>query len=174
MRNLGRIGGQGDGGEDRPQEEPASQVARQQVRVLALPAQARRLCQGLFHDRRSIDKDLDLFAWHLLQQPAAKLFQPLLDQVVIIAPLGINADRRAVGLVQHGQRIVVGRVQLGQDDHRFCLWPQSGRIAAPMGPFGHPVHLAMPPGIQELLQPLGGLWDRIRGRDPHLGKSDRL
>lgn len=46
MLGLRRVAGQVGGGEDRAEEEPVAQVARQQVGVLALPAEAGGLGEG--------------------------------------------------------------------------------------------------------------------------------
>ena len=47
-------------GEDRTEEQPRSELARHEVGVFALPAEARGLRQRLFHHGRGIDEDLDL------------------------------------------------------------------------------------------------------------------
>ena len=46
--------------EDRAEEEPVAQLARQQVRVLPLPAEPRRLPQRLLRHRRGVDEHLHL------------------------------------------------------------------------------------------------------------------
>ena len=57
---LGIIGGQFGRREDRPEKEPVAEFARDDHRVLALPADARCLRERLFHHRRSIDEHLDV------------------------------------------------------------------------------------------------------------------
>ena len=45
-----------------------------QIGMLALPANARRLTQRFFHDRRGIDKNLKLAARRFGHQPARQRF----------------------------------------------------------------------------------------------------
>ena len=59
---LGRIGRQIERGEDRAEEQPRAEFARDQIGVLALPADAGRFRQRLFHHRRGVDEDFDLAA----------------------------------------------------------------------------------------------------------------
>src|SRR5690606_37384794 len=47
-------------GVDRCEEQPASVLAADEVGVLPLPADPRRLTERLFHHRRGIDEDLEL------------------------------------------------------------------------------------------------------------------
>src|SRR5690606_27830286 len=47
-------------GVDSTEKQPRTMLPADQVRVLALPAQARRLAERLFHHRRSVDEDLEL------------------------------------------------------------------------------------------------------------------
>ena len=175
MTDLRRVRWQRHGREDRAQKEPAAQIARQKVGVLALPAQPRSLRQWLFHHRRGVDKDLDLVPrlGRRFQQPAPQPLQPLLDQIVVIAPLRIDADGGAVALIQHRQRIALGGVQLGQHHHRPGLGPQRRRIAAPVHAFGHPAHLPVPPLGHEIRQPTGQPRHAVRAHDAHRGKSHR-
>ena len=53
-------------------QEPNSRETR--LRVLARPAEARRLRQRLFHDRRGIDEDLDSGSRGLRDSHAASSF----------------------------------------------------------------------------------------------------
>ena len=81
-------------------------LAADQIGVLALPADARRLGQRLFHHRRGIDEHLQLAAG-LRDQPSRERFQRLLDRLVIIAALGI--DRDPPDLAVPGERQRIGR-----------------------------------------------------------------
>ena len=167
---LGRVGRQVQRGEDRAKEEPVPQFARQDVGVLALPAQPRRLRQRLFHHRRGIDKDLDLGS-RLIDQPAADALQPRLDQVVIVAALRIDADRAPVRAVKVHTGIVAGGIDLGQHHDRPRFSPQRGRVAAPVRPLGHPAHLPVPSLRDEIGQPRRRLRDRVRRGHAHGRKS---
>ena len=169
MTDLGRILGQVQRGENRAQKEPTAQIARQKIGVLALPAQARRLPQGLFHNGGCIDKNLDL-APGLIQQPAPQPLQPPLHQIMVILALRINTHHPAVALGQPGHRIAFRRVGLGQHDDRPRLRPERPRIAAPILTFGHPAHLPLSPFRQKLAQPRGCLRHRIGCTDAQFGK----
>ena len=62
MVALGRVGRQFEPRENRAEEQPRTELARDEIGVLALPAEASGFGQRLFHHRRRIDKDLDLAA----------------------------------------------------------------------------------------------------------------
>jgi hypothetical protein len=117
MIGVGLIARQVGGGEDRAEKQPGAELTRDEVGMLSLPAEARRLRQRLFHHRRGIDKYLDL-ATGFVEQPSRQRLQPLLDQVVIVVAARINRDRAAGALLQHGERIFVGSVVDAQHDHR--------------------------------------------------------
>ena len=163
MVALGGIDRQFQRGEDRPKKEPRSQLAADQIGVLALPAQPRRLSQRFLHHRRGVDEDLNLrrlgpcLAASGIDQPAPEPLELLLHHVVVIAVLCVDRDRRAVLLRQHRSGVVLGAVVLGQHDHRARLGPERRRVAAPMGALGHPAHLPMVPRLEKGRQPLGQL-----------------
>ncbi len=96
MVGLGRIHGQFGGGVNRAEEEPGAVLARDQDGVLALPAEARRLRQRLFHHRGGVDEDLDVGPALGGEQPGDAL-ELALDDVVIVAPARIERNRRLVG-----------------------------------------------------------------------------
>jgi len=62
------------------------------------------------------------------------------------------------------------RIQLGQHHHRSDLGPQRQRIAAPTHPLGHPAHLPVPPGPDEIRQPPGQLGNGIGPAHAHGGE----
>ena len=132
--------------------------------MLALPADPRRLRQRLLHHRRGVDEDLDLRPG-LRHQPAPEPLQPLLDQVVIVAPPRIDADRPAVAPRQHRQRVLLRRIDLRQHDHRPRLRPERRRRPAPAHPLRHPAHLPVPARRHEGREPPRRLGDRIRRAD---------
>src|SRR6202030_1492748 len=58
MIAFGVVARQLQGGEDRAEEQPRAELARDEVGMLALPADARGLRQRLFHHRCGIDENL--------------------------------------------------------------------------------------------------------------------
>ena len=76
-------------GQDYAEEQPAAMLPADEVGVLALPANPRRLRQRLFHDRRGVDEDLQL-RWRLGDDEPRQRLQRLLDRLVIVAALGIG------------------------------------------------------------------------------------
>src|SRR5690606_20538903 len=75
--------------EDRTEKEPRTELPRDEVRVLALPAEPRGFREGLLHHGRGVDEDLHLRA-RPFREPAGNLLQPLLDEVVVVAVLRID------------------------------------------------------------------------------------
>ena len=100
MVDLGGVGLQRHVGQDRTQEQPGAVHARDEVGVLALPAEAGGLGERLFRDRGGIDEDLyadraspALFAG--VDQPAGEGLERLLDGVVVVCPLRVDRDASA-------------------------------------------------------------------------------
>ena len=62
MIAVGVVARQVGRGEDRAEKQPRAEFARDEIGVLALPAQSRRLRQRLFHHGGGIDEHLDLVA----------------------------------------------------------------------------------------------------------------
>ena len=104
MIAFGVVGRQIERGEDRAEKQPGAELARHQVGVLALPADAGGRGERLFHHRRGVDEDLDLAAGRV-DQPAANRFEPRFDHVVIIVAAGIDRDAAARAVFQDRQRI---------------------------------------------------------------------
>ena len=96
---LGCVGRQIERGEDRAEKQPRAELARDQIGVLALPAETGAGRQRLFHHRRGIDEHFHVAAG-VFDQPARDFFQPRLDQLVIVVALGISRDRGAVRCAQ--------------------------------------------------------------------------
>ena len=94
---LGCVGRQIERGEDRAEKQPRAELARHQIRVLALPAETGAGRQRLLHHRRGIDEHFHVAAG-IRDQPARDVLQPRLDQLVIVVALGIDRDRGAVAL----------------------------------------------------------------------------
>ncbi len=70
--------------EDRAEKQPGAELARDQIGVLALPAEAGGFGERLLHHRRGVDEDLHLAAG-LGREPLRDALQLALDQVVIVA-----------------------------------------------------------------------------------------
>ena len=157
------IGRQIERGEDSAEEQPGAELERNQVGVLALPAQPCRFGERLLHHGGGIDEHLDVAAG-LFDQPAAKLLQPRLDHLVVIVALGIDRDGAARALFQDRERIAARAVIDAEQHDRAHLRPHRARIAAAVGLGRHPIHVAMGAFGEEGSQPLGGQRDRIRPR----------
>lgn len=129
-------------GEDRAEKKPRAQFARDQIGVLALPAQSRRLGQRLFHHRGSVYEHLDLAAG-VGDQPSAERLQPLLDYVVIVVASRIDRDRAARALLQDRQRIFIRSIIDPEHHDGAYVRPQHARIGAALRVGREPVHVAM-------------------------------
>src|SRR3546814_14509032 len=79
---------------DRAQEEPTAMLAADEVGVLALPAQSRRLGQRLLHHRRRVDEHLEV-AVTLGDDAAGARLQRLLYGVVIVPAPCVDRDAAA-------------------------------------------------------------------------------
>ena len=164
MVALRGVGRQLERGEDGAEKQPRAHVARDQIRVLALPADAGGLGERLLHHRGGIDEDFDIAAG-FFDEPASEAFQPRPDHVVIIVALGVDRDGAMQALSQDRQRIAIRAVIDAEHDDRAHVRPQHAGIAAPVGVFRHPVHVAVGAGGEEVAQPLGRVRDRVRPRD---------
>ena len=142
------VGWQFEGGEDLGQEQPGSEIAAQQVGVLALPADPGAGGQRFFHHRRGIDEDLDAAAV-VVGDPAAQLLALFLQHVVIVAALGIDADGAAVGTGQHRQGVFAGAVVGAEHDDGLGLGHQGLGVAAPAIVIVQPRHVALAPVGEE-------------------------
>jgi len=145
-------------GIDRPEEQPRTMVAADQVGVFALPAEARRFAERLFHHRRRIDEDLHAgftqpAFFRFGHQPARQGLQRLLHGIVIVATLGIDRDPRPVRLISQGQGIAARSIAHPQGNHAARFAPQALGAAAVMGAAFHPFHAAVQPFAQPLFQP---------------------
>ena len=91
----GRVRLQLEAGQDHAEEQPAAMLAADEIGMLALPADAGRLGERLFHHRRGVDEHLEL-GRRLLDDEARQRLQRLLDRLVIVAALRIDRDARRV------------------------------------------------------------------------------
>ena len=106
MVGLRRVRRQLERGEDRAEEQPRAEVARDEIGVLALPAEAGRRGERLLHHRRGIDEHLRRSGTAgLWRARPARSFRRALDHVVIVAMSRINGNIAAGGRSQPGQRI---------------------------------------------------------------------
>ena len=164
----GRIGGQVERREDRTEKQPRTEIARHQIGMLALPAEARACRQRLFHHRRGIDKDFHLAAG-IGHEPARDILEPRLDQFVVVVTLGVNRNARFARFVENGERIVVGPVIHAEHDDGAHIGPQCIRRAAPFRGRLHPHHVAMQAVGEKAFEPRLGL-----GHGVGFGDADRI
>jgi hypothetical protein len=75
MIRLRRVGREIEREEDLAEEEPGAEALRDEIGVLALPADAGARRQRLLHDRRGVDEHLEL-AGPLLRRPTRQRLQP--------------------------------------------------------------------------------------------------
>ena len=129
VSGSGCIGRQFERGEDRAEKQPRAVLARHQIGVLALPAEAGARGERLLHHRGGVDEHLHVAAG-LRDQPARDRLQPRLDQLVIVVALGIDRDRaRGRVALEDRQRIVVRPVVHAEHDDRAHVGPQRARVA---------------------------------------------
>ena len=172
MIGVGGIARQIERCKNRTEKQPGAELARDEVGVLALPAQSRRLRQRLFHHGRGVDEHFYLAA-RGCNQPSRKRLQPLLDQVVIIVALRIDRDRAARAPLQNRQRVFVGPVIDPQHDDRAHGRPQQARVGAAFRLRGEPVHIAMGAGIEEVAEISSGVRKHIGIGDADAIESQR-
>ena len=153
MFGFGRVRFDLGGGQYGTQKQPVAVGAAEQIGVFALPAQAGALGQRLLHQGGGVDEDLDVGAV-AGRDLTRQLFQPTLDDLVIVVAARIDRDvsGRAVG--QLVQRIVIGTVVHAQDDGGLRLVPHGRGMLAAIQRRLHPVHVAMPARVHEMTQPL--------------------
>ena len=103
MIAVGFVGRQLGRGEHRAEKQPRAEFARDQIGVLALPAESRRLRQRLLHHGRSIDEHFRFLACRR-REPSRQHLEALFDHVVIIVALRIGRDcaARALGSIASG------------------------------------------------------------------------
>ena len=154
---------------DLAEEQPGAELPRDQIGVLALPAEPGALGERLFHDRRGIDKELQR-ARPALLDPMRERLQAALQGVVIIAPARIDRNDAAIGsLSASASGSSSGAIIDAEHDDAARLGPQRLRIAAPRRGAGEPTHVAVIAARDELAEPGARL-----GVEPRLGKTDRI
>ena len=127
-------------------------VARDQVGVLALPAEPRRLGQRLFHDRRGIDENLR-FAAQPADDELRQMLQFSLDHIMIVAIPGVDGNVAAIAQRERRKRIVRRRVGHADNHDAARRRPKRLRMTALFRTVGEPGHLAMLSGIEKGREP---------------------
>ena len=112
---LGSVHRQVEACENRAQEQPRTELARNEISMLTLPAEACGFGERLFHDRRRVDKDFDLTTG-VVDEPAPKFLEPRLDHLVIIVAARVYGDGTLHPLLEHRERIFVRPVVDAQHD----------------------------------------------------------
>ena len=136
---CGSSGGDVERGVDLAQEQPRAMRARDEIGVLALPAEPGALRQRLFHHRRGIDEHFHRGA-EARDDELCEMLQHALHHVVIVAVAGIDGDVAAIGERESGERVVIRRV--GQAQARSRCAP---RATAPADGCAASVALASQP-----------------------------
>ena len=167
-RPLGSIGRELEREEDLAEKQPRAELPRNEIGVLALPAEAGAPGDRLFHHRRGIDKQLER-ARPALLDPMREPFQAPLQSVVIIAAARINRERTAIARFRQRQRVVLRGVINAEHDHRARFRPQRPWIAAPRRSAAEPAHVAVIAAVDEFAEPGARL-----GVETRFGKSDRI
>ena len=134
---LGGVGRQFGRGQYRPEKQPRAMNARHQICMFALPAKSRQSGMRLLHQGRRIDEDFDVCTRAALKGPS-ELLDLALQDIVVIAALGVDGNGCPALIIERQQGIGVWRVTLADHDDRARLWPQDMRISAPLGGRRHP------------------------------------
>ena len=141
--------------------------------MLALPAEPCRFGEGFFHDWSGIDEHFQVLAGGPGSEAAGDALELALDDVVVIAVLRIDRNRRLVFLRQNIQRVAIRPVIHGEHDDRAHLRPQCLRVGPALFRLLHPFHTGVPPERQILAQPLFGKWNGIGAGDGNEIESSR-
>ena len=156
--DLGLIRREVKRGEDGAKEQPRAELARDEIGVLALPAEPGAGGQRLLHDGGGVNEHLHLAAG-MGDEPARQRLEPRLDDLVVVVALGIDRDRAAVALREYGERIGVRPIIEAEHDDRSHLRPERARVGAALRTRCHPGHVAVRALGKEALEP------RLRFRD---------
>ena len=154
MTGLGRVHRKNSIGHA-AQEEPRTKLARDEIGVLALPAETGRFAQGFFHERRGIDEDLHLSA-RFACEPRSDPLELALDDVMIVAPERINGNDALVLPGEPAKRVDILRVDDSQHDYRARLGPQGADRRAACAGCSKPVHVAVAAKRQIFIEATAG------------------
>ena len=169
---LGSIGFQREAQIDLAEKQPGAELPRDQIGVLALPAQPGALGKRLFHYRRGIDEQLER-ARPAPFDPMCERLQPPLQDVVIIAAARVHRNDAAIAPLRQRQWVVLGSVIDAEHDDRACFGPQRLRIAAPRRSAGEPTHVAVIAARDEFAEPVARLGIEMRLCKPDCVKTGR-
>ena len=132
--------------------------------MFTLPANTRFFSQRLFHQRRGIDEDLDLLAGFFREGPR-ELFEALLEQVMIIGVLRIDANHAFRAPLKPRQRVLLRSVVQTDDHGRLRLRPHGGWMLTPRQRLLHPAH--------RTVMPVGDIFRQtLTGRPGLVGAAD--
>ena len=129
--------------EDRADEEPGAEFARDKVRVLSLPAETCRGGKRLLHDGGGVDEHLHL-SFRQGLDGAGKRFELRLEHAVIVGALRIDRDCPARALAENSERIAGRTIVEAEHDDALRLRPKRPWALAPVGSRCEPVHVAVP------------------------------
>ena len=173
---FGRVRLELEVGEDRSEKEPRAELARDEVGVLALPADPGALCERLLHQGRRVDEHLDVgrFGFGRSDEMRRERFQLALDDVVVVAIAGVDRNRAAGLSRERRQRILLRAVVEAEDDKAFRPRHERPRVDAPLKGLRHPAHLAVRALGEPGGEPLAHLRRRIGGGHPAGVEAERV
>ena len=153
-------------GEDLAEEEPRAVVPVEQVGVLADPAEARVARERLLEHRRAVRARAKGAGPGRGRQPVRETREPGAQHLVIVAAERIAGDVAEARIAQHAFGIRgLGPVVHARRDHAQRPGYELGGARAARTVPRHVMHLAVPAGVEPVLQPalVVGQVDR---RDP--------
>src|SRR5260370_37465344 len=107
MIGFGRVRLELERGEDGAEKQPRPELERDEVGVLALPAEARGGGERLFHHGGGVDEHFGFGAgW--LDERARDSLELWFDDLLVIIALRVGRDRALSGRFQDRQRVAVG------------------------------------------------------------------
>ena len=154
--------------EPRNSHEP--KFARDEIGVLALPAEPGLRRDRLFHHRSGVDEDLDLAGCYGLHARGERL-ELRLDDVVIVGALRIDRDGAARAHAKRLQRVPLRPVAKPKHDDAFGLGPDGAGRLAPIFIVGEPCHVAVAAGCEKIFQGGAGARRRVGTGEPHRGEA---
>ena len=164
MVGFGRVRLDLERGEDGAEKQPRPELERDEIGMLALPAEPRGGGERLFHHGGGVDEHFCL-APRSVDQAAGDALELGFDDLVVILALRIARDRAVSARLQDRQRVPVGAVVEPQHDDGAHLGPQRPRVAATLGRPLHPGHVAVQTLGEELRKPRLGPGDRVGPHD---------
>ena len=170
---LGRVGSDLRGGEDRADEQPRAEFARNEIGVLALPAQSGAGGERLLHDRRGIDEDLHVALGEFLHA-RGKRRELRLEHVVIIVTLRIDRDRAVRFFFQARERIGGPSVIQSEHDYALRFGPERARGLATLRGRGQPSHVPVAAVGEERVKRLARACHGVGGGEAHGVEAKRL